>query len=158
MVQPYFRNAQKEITKSATPYFIDLGLRNLILGRWGALTEPRELGFVFQNLVYHLLVEKYPNTPVKYWRTINQAEVDFVVEDASHLGVFPVEVKYASLKKPEITKSLRSFIDKYHPQEAWVVNISLDQVVVTGDTVVRFMPLCALLSPIKSIPQEFATA
>jgi predicted AAA+ superfamily ATPase len=145
MVQPYFRNAQKEITKAATPYFVDLGLRNLILGKWGTLREPGELGLVFQNLVFHILSEKYPNTPVKYWRTIGQAEVDFVVEDASHSGVLPVEVKYAALKRADITKSLRSFIDKYQPSEAWVINLSLDQSVVVGDTTVQFIPISTLL-------------
>ena len=30
LVQPYFRNLQKEITKAPTPYFVDLGLRNLV--------------------------------------------------------------------------------------------------------------------------------
>lgn len=145
LVSPYFRNAQKEIIKAPTPYFVDLGLRNLVLGKWGTLTEPRELSFVFQNMIYQMLTAKYPNSPVKYWRTLDKAEVDFIVEDASMGGIFPVEVKYSSLKHPEVTRSLRSFIEKYQPQEAWVVNLTLDHVEQIGETKVRFVPLSALL-------------
>jgi predicted AAA+ superfamily ATPase len=31
---------------SPTPYFVDLGLRNLVLNKWGTLTEPSDFGFV----------------------------------------------------------------------------------------------------------------
>lgn len=149
MAQPYFRNAQKEITKAPVPYFVDLGLRNLVLGRWGTLIEPPDLGFVFQNMVYQTLCAKYPGTPVKFWRTLEKAEVDFVVEDAAQSGPLdrhlPIEVKYAALRRAEVTRSLRSFIDKYQPAEAWVVNLTLDQVEHIGQTTVRFVPLHALL-------------
>lgn len=149
MVQPYFRNAQKEITKSPTPYFVDVGLRNLIVNRWGMLTEPQDLAFVFQNMIYSLLAERYPNSPIRYWRTLDKAEVDFVVEDSVQGGIFPVEVKYSELKRPEIPRSLRSFIEKYRPQEAWVVNLSLHHTVDIEETTVRFIPLYALISPIS---------
>jgi uncharacterized protein len=145
MVQPYFRNVKKEITKSATPYFVDLGLRNLMLNKWGSLTAPTDLGFVFQNLVYHLLRDKFAHSPVKYWRTLDQAEVDFVLEDPDRGGVLPVEVKYADLRTPDVARSLQSFITKYKPKEAWVVNLSLDAVQQFEETRVRFVPLGALL-------------
>jgi len=145
LVQPYFRNLQKEITKSPTPYFVDLGMRNLVLSRWGTLTEPSDLGLAFQALVFQILRARFPDTPVRYWRTIERAEVDFVVEHESLGGICPVEVKFASLRKPAITRSLRSFLDKYQPREAWVVNLTLDQVTQIGATTVRFVPLHALL-------------
>lgn len=145
LAPPFFRNAQKEIIKAPTPYFIDLGLRNLVLKRWGSLTDASDFGFVFQNMVYHMLCEKYPNTPVKFWRTVDQAEVDFVVEDDIHGGLFPVEVKFGSLQRPEITRSLRSFIEKYQPKEAWIVNLTLDHVEPVGETLVHFVPLYYLL-------------
>lgn len=145
LVQPYFRNALKEITKAPTSYFVDIGLRNLVLGRWGTLAEPGDFSFVFQNLVYQMLAAKYPGAPIKFWRTLEKAEVDFVVEDPARGGVFPVEVKYSALRSPAVTRSLRSFIDKYRPVEAWVVNLSLDRVEQIDDTAVRFVPLHALL-------------
>jgi uncharacterized protein len=144
LVAPHFRNLQKEISKAPTPYFVDLGLRNLVINRWGSLIEPGDLGFLFQNLVLHLLAARFSSAPVKYWRTLDKAEVDFVVDDPT-LGVLPVEVKYTALRHPAVTRSLRSFIDKYQPQQAWVVNLSLDQIEQIGTTEVRFVPLHGLL-------------
>lgn len=145
LAQPFFRNAQKEIIKAPTPYFIDLGLRNLVLNKWGNLSQASDFGFVFQNLVFHMLCQRYPNTPLRFWRTTDKAEVDFVVEDDAHGGLFPVEVKYSSLRRPEITSSLRSFIEKYRPKEAWIINMTLDHVENIGETTVRFVPLATLL-------------
>jgi len=58
-------------------------MRNYLLGLMGTLDNPETLGFVFQNFIYKLLYEKYCNTNVqiKFWRTTDQAEVDFVLED-----------------------------------------------------------------------------
>ena len=145
LAQPFFRNSQKEIIKAPTPYFIDLGLRNLVLNKWGTLSDASDFGFVFQNMVHHILCLRYPNTPIRFWRTVDKAEVDFVVEDDAHGGLFPVEVKYGSLRRPEITRSMRSFIEKYHPKEAWIVNMALDHTESVGDTLVRFIPLHQLL-------------
>ncbi|MDR2641094.1 MAG: DUF4143 domain-containing protein [Candidatus Peribacteria bacterium] len=85
------------------------------------------LGFVFQNFVYKVLYEKYCNTNVnvKFWRTIDKAEVDFILENGE--TITPIEVKYSSLKKPEVSRSLRSFIEKYSPKEVIIVNLSLDE-------------------------------
>ena len=145
LAQPFFRNSQKEIIKAPAPYFIDLGLRNLVLNKWGTLSDASDFGFVFQNMVHHILCLRYPNTPIRFWRTVDKAEVDFVVEGDAHGGLFPVEVKYGSLRRPEITRSMRSFIEKYHPKEAWIVNMALDHTESVGDTLVRFIPLHQLL-------------
>lgn len=145
LAQPYFRNLQKEIIKAPTPYFVDLGLRNLVVNKWGVLANASDLGFLFQNLIYHMLCAKYPGTPVKFWRTVDKAEVDFVVEDGSRGGMLPIEVKLGALRHPDITHSMHKFIEKYHPQEAWVVNMGLDHVEQVGTTAVRFVPLYALL-------------
>ena len=46
---------------------------------------------------------------LRYWRTKSKAEVDFIIE--SQGDRIPVKVK-SPLKKPVITKSLRSFFKK----------------------------------------------
>jgi predicted AAA+ superfamily ATPase len=62
IIRPFFRNHRKEITKSPIAYFYDLGLRNFSLGLFGNLSQSDHLGFVFQNLVANLLLEKNQNT------------------------------------------------------------------------------------------------
>jgi len=56
---------------------------------------------------------------VKYWRTKSKAEVDFVVDER-----IPLDVK-SGLSKPIIGKSLHSFIAKYRPDKAFILNESL---------------------------------
>ncbi len=138
-VSPYFRNIRKEITKAPVIYFHDLGLMNYSVGLFGNASKSRDIGFVFQNLVWRLLHEKYLFSPaeIHYWRTTDKAEVDFVI--ALGPSIIPVEVKYRNLKNPEIGRSLRSFIQKYHPQKAFIINLGLREITRIDDTDVIFI-------------------
>lgn len=140
MIKPFFKNKRKEITKSPSVYFYDLGLMNFSIGLFGNLNQAEQLGFVFQNFIANRLGEKIQGTAVDlgYWRTLGGAEVDFVLNDSR--TVIPVEVKYSELKDTEITISLRNFIEKYKPAEAWVINLSLSAEVKIGKTLLKFIP------------------
>lgn len=144
IISPYFKNKRKEITKSPTAYFYDFGMRNFSLGLFGKLAQSDQMGFVFQNFVANRLSEKTANTSksLNFWRTLDKAEVDFVINDNE--TVLPVEVKYSKLKKPEVTRSLRNFIGEYSPAEAWVVNLSLEAEIKIQNTSVKFMPFYGL--------------
>jgi predicted AAA+ superfamily ATPase len=137
LVYPYFTNIGKEITKSPMVYFNDIGIRNYQLGV--SEINPGE-GFTFQNLVYMQLRQKteYTGATINYWRTTDKAEVDFVVERQGK--PMPVEVKFSVLKKPEITRSLRSFIAKYQPAKAWVINLGFTGNMQVDGTEVEFIP------------------
>ncbi len=137
---PYFRNVRKEITKAPVVYFHDLGLRNYSLGLFGNFNASRDAGFVFQNLVWAFLQERYLFSPeeIHFWRTTDKAEVDFVV--ALGPRIIPVEVKYRELKRPEIGRSLRSFIKKYEPETAWVINLSFRERLKIAQTDILFIP------------------
>jgi predicted AAA+ superfamily ATPase len=84
-----------------------------------------DIGFLFQNFVFNILKEKFRFTGAKihFWRTKDKAEVDFVIDFGKE--VIPIETKYKRLKEPTIERSLKSFIDKYHPKEAWIINLDL---------------------------------
>jgi len=140
MIAPYFKNKHKEITKAPTAYFYDLGLRNFSLGLFGNLSQSDQLGFIFQNFVANCLLEKNINTArtLHFWRTLDKAEVDFVQSDGE--SVLPVEVKYSQLKNPSIARSLRNFIQEYSPKEAWVINLTLEDEIKIGSTLVKFVP------------------
>jgi len=143
---PFFRNVRKEITKAPIFYFTDLGLRNYSLGLFGNLTSPSEMGFVFQNFIFNILKERLQFAPaeIHFWRTKDKAEVDFVVEIGRDL--VPIEVKYKELKGPVIGRALRSFITKYEPRRAWVVNLDLCAKTKLGKTTVEFFPYHELIS------------
>lgn len=144
-VKPYFKNNLKEITKASTVYFNDLGLRNHSINLMNTLNLPEQMGFVFQNFVGNILYQKYLYTAsiIQYWRTTDKAEVDFIINSGDKIT--PVEVKYGTMKKPEISRSLRSFIDKYNPEEAWIVTDVYSFEGKLNDTALKFIPFTKLL-------------
>ncbi len=139
-ITPFYRNARSEITKSPIIYFNDIGLRNFSTGRFGNINFFDEAGFVFQNFIYNKLHDKfkYNNSSIHFWRSKDGGEVDFVIYKGTK--IIPVEVKCSELKKPVIARSIRSFIEKYKPKEAWVINLSLNTEMVNNGTVIKFMP------------------
>lgn len=143
---PFFRNLKKEISRSPVIYFSDLGLRNYATGRFGLLSSPDEASFAFQNLIYNILRQKIAlgNFSINFWRTIDKAEVDFII--SKNKQTHPIEVKYTSLKKPEIQRSMRSFIEKYKPDHAWVINLDYQDEIIIGTTKVKFIPFYRLIS------------
>ncbi len=145
LIRPYARNVRKEISKSPVPYFWDLGFRNYSLDLFGHLESPAEKGFVFENLVFLLLKEKirFKAANLNYWRTKDKAEVDFVIEAGKRR--IPVEVKYKALKGDKVPLSLRSFINRYDPEQAYIVNLDLSKTSRINKTTLVFMPFYELL-------------
>jgi predicted AAA+ superfamily ATPase len=145
LLSPYARNVRKEITRSPVAYFWDLGLRNYSLGLFGHLHSPSECGFIFENLVFLLLKKqiKLSSAKLHFWRTKDKAEVDFIIERGN--SVIPIEVKFKSLKQEEIPRSLRSFIAKYEPSEAYIINLNFYKTVKIDKTTLIFLPFYELL-------------
>ena len=136
---PYFKNTRKEITKSPVIYFYDLGLRNYSLGTFGSANGGGP-GFLFQNFIFNLLQEKFrfSGGSLHFWRAKDGAEVDFVINFGKE--ILPIEVKYKEMNKLTIGRSMRSFINKYSPKEAWMVNLNFEGEVKINKTKIRFFP------------------
>ncbi|PIP57603.1 ATPase [Candidatus Woesebacteria bacterium CG22_combo_CG10-13_8_21_14_all_39_10] len=145
---PFFRNVRKEITKSPIMYFIDFGFRNYALGSLG--NYEMEKGFVFQNFIFNNLRDllKHRNIRKDFWRTKQGGEVDIVLD--AYPKPIPIEVKYSSLDKLSVSRSLRSFIEKYKPQRAFIVNLSLEERLKVGETQVEALPFFKLSKIIES--------
>lgn len=145
-ITPYFKNVRKELTKSPMYYFVDLGLRNYASGEFIGFTDTSSsLGFLFQNFVFDVLKDKLllGILHLHFWRTKDGAEVDFVVDKTTE--AFPIEVKYKKLKEPELNRSFKSFLSKYSPKRAYIVNLTLEEEVTVGKTKVAFIPFHKLL-------------
>jgi len=150
-VTPFFRNARKEITKSPVVYFYDLGLRNYLMGNLGRVGETKEFGFLFQNFIFNSLnkIFKFSGAKINFWRTKEKAEVDFVASIGNK--IVPIEVKYKEFKEPSIERSMRSFIKKYHPLTALVINKNLEENIAIDKTKIIFLPFW------KARPKIFET-
>jgi hypothetical protein len=142
-VTPFFQNKEKEVVKAPVYYFWDLGLRNFLRGIYDDVSD---YGNRFQTFVFRLLTDYFRSSvaSLHYWRTQNQAEIDFVV-NLGH-AVLPVEVKAGKLDRPALSRSFQSFLAKYNPPEAWIINRRLREEVVAGETKVRFIPWYDLLT------------
>ena len=144
-VYPFTRR-RREIVKSPVVYFTDLGMVNLACGRFGQTMDGDVAGLEFQNLVMQTLKERTVADvgTVNYWRTKGGAEVDFVIDSGG--DPIPIEVKYRDLKEANIPKGMTSFIKKYQPERAVVVNLSYDKEIVAGKTKVVFVSVGMLVT------------
>lgn len=149
---PFYTNKKKEITKSPIIYFSDTGLRNYSIQRFGQLNTPSEFGELFESFIHNFLKHEiqFTGLNLNYWRTKSRAEVDFVLTSGNKVKL-PVEAKYKELDEPKVTKSLRSFIDKYRPEKAVVVNLKLNKTVKVDNTEVMFIPYHKLLFQLEEL-------
>lgn len=145
-ISPFIGNSLKELTKSRTAYFYDYGLRNFANNSFMLLQNQNELGFVFQNFIKNLINEHllWKNWTINFWRTTDKAEVDFVINKGSE--VIPIEVKYSAIRNNTIKRALRSFIERYSPQQAFVINMNYSDQTIINETKVIFIPFYKLLT------------
>lgn len=140
-VTPFYRNVRSEVTKSPIYYFYDTGLRNYMLGLFGLPSIPSSLtGHLFENIIFNMLRDSATTSPteIHFWRTRDQAEVDFVLETG--LDVIPVEAKYTHLGEPEVTRSFKNFLLKYKPKKGYIIHLGEDFERELGGTKVYFIP------------------
>jgi predicted AAA+ superfamily ATPase len=131
------------LTKSPTIYFNDLGMNNFARSQFGKSFENS--GYIFQNFVFLLISSNFHKITDKvcFWRSKDKAEVDFVVKKDNEL--IPVEVKFSQLKKASISRSYRNFIGLYQPEQGFLVNLSLEEEIVIGNTKVSVVPYWKLI-------------
>ena len=117
-------------------YFIDTGLSNVIAKEF----DVESNGKVFENYVFSELLKL--GIKPKYWRTKGNAEVDFVIEKEKEIISIEVKLKADSEK---IERSLRSFIQQYHPKIALVVTYKGKQgSIKVDDCIVHFIDIVGL--------------
>jgi len=98
LLQPYFKNFNKRITKSPKVYFYDTGLACSLLGidSPGLLAIHPLRGNIFENFIIADISKQYFNIgerpPIYFWRDLNgRLEIDCVIEEGQLL--FPIEIK-----------------------------------------------------------------
>ncbi len=111
-IYPFYRNYKKEITRTPKIYFLDLGIRNFLLNNFNQLNIRTDAGVLFENFYLNELLSSdfYGLRKINFWRTTNQTEIDFIIQEGQSL--YAVEVKWQKGRPP------RSFqtIKKYYPE------------------------------------------
>ena len=74
---------------------------------------------------------------IHYWRTKSKAEVDFIIEDRDE--IIPLEVK-TTLNKPSVSRSFRSFLEKYAPPRGFITSQQLCDEIRVNDIPISIVP------------------
>ena len=134
LLKPFFKNIRKELTKMPKIFFNDLGLRNFFLNNFSSFEQRDDKGALLENAVFRQLIERYECEDIRFWRTIQKKEVDFIINEKE---AFEVKVNAQKIKKadykifsknyPDIVLSIIS-IDKktdkvslYKIYDAWEI-------------------------------------
>jgi len=83
------------------------------------------------------------SSKICFWRTKDKAEIDFVIDLGKAL--IPIEVKYKKLTAPVIPRALRSFIERYKPEKALIINLNLDTTSSLNQTKIHIIPFYKIM-------------
>ena len=106
---PFHKNYNKEITKTPKVYFLDLGIRNFLINNFEDVSLRNDSGSLFENLFFieYLSNDFYSLSKINYWRTTNQTEVDFIINNTKR--TYAIECKLSESKNPKSFKTIESY-------------------------------------------------
>ena len=136
----YSTRLGNELKKSCKTYFYDLGIRNALLKDFSKVSDRPDKGILSESFVF-LKLQTFlkPNTELKFWRTKDGDEVDFIL--LVNRKPLPIEVK-GKLSTLEIPKGLRRFLLRYpKTQKAWVISENQKGTLLQDATSVSFLTL-----------------
>ncbi len=114
------RNVRNEIKKGKKIYFYDIGVRNSIINNFNPLALRNDKGALWEN---YLIAERIKRNSYNnhycnsyFWRTFDQAEVDYIEEYDGALHTYEFKWKTNRLKVPasllaNYTVASSSYID-----------------------------------------------
>jgi uncharacterized protein len=113
LVPPLSSNKRKELVKTNKFYFYDQGVVNSIIQDFRPVALRPDAGMLRETLVFWELKKHLDiRYNLKYWRTADGKEVDFVLEKDRQL--LPIEVK-SSWKPGKIPSGLANFF-RFYPE------------------------------------------
>lgn len=137
LLKPHYTNVRKEVSKTPKTFFYDNGVRNQTLKQFAPLDLRIDNGVLLENAVFMELIKNLPvSQDIRYWRTKNKTEVDFVIRKDEN--IYPIEVKMKNVK--EIPLGLRSFVDSHNVKIAFIINDTEWFSKKDGNVVYYFVP------------------
>ena len=92
LVKPFYKNLRKELVKMPKAYLLDTGLRNCLINNFQPVQTRLDKGELWENMNFKLLAEKHDFDEIKFWRTADGNEVDFVLPEVD--APFAIEAKF----------------------------------------------------------------
>lgn len=142
LLKPFYINLGKTIIKMPKVYFIDTGIRNVVVKQFGSLKTRADLGQIVENFVFSELIKFLDMDRLWFYRTTTGAEVDFCFGIGEGLSL--IEVKYSAGKQRGIPKIFKSLIEKLNVNKCFVLTKSYIDKKSTADVPVYFSPVWSL--------------
>lgn len=103
------RNMRNEIKKGKKYYFYDNGIRNIIISNFAPVEMRMDKGALWENFLISERVKQNHYTSATpnlyFWRTHDQAEIDYIEEYDGVLNAFEFKWKKGNVRFPESFKN-----------------------------------------------------
>lgn len=114
------RNMRNEIKKGKKYYFYDNGIRNVLISNYAPVEMRFDKGALWENFLLseRMKLNHYEdNTPNTYfWRTHDQAEIDYIEEQDGVLNAYEFKWNDANVRFPD------SFLKAYPNNQTLLIN------------------------------------
>ncbi len=121
---PYSNNPRREIGRRYKIYFIDLGIRNALIGDFNDFALRKDSGVIWENFVIIEKIKSLENRgelkDIFFWRSYNGGEIDLIEKSKTTAVLNAFEIKYQNTK---ISRGAKEFLKEY-PMPMKVVNIN----------------------------------
>jgi len=111
LIKPFSRNIRSELFKTPKVFFLDTGLAQLL---WLKSFQKTVQGNVLENAVFCELIKQQKKTEIRYWRTQDGKEIDFIIKSGTN--ILPIEVKLSGSRFN--ATAIRYFSQHYHPSSS----------------------------------------
>lgn len=110
LIRPFYKNIRKELTKMPKVYFHDIAFRNILLNQFLPPEQRLDKGMLVENYTYTRLRNLYGNDQLRFWRTADGHEIDFILTQSPGKGE-AIEIKFD--EKGFNPSKYQKFIDAY---------------------------------------------
>ena len=125
LVEPFFTDARREMSKMRKIYFTDIGLASLLSDRLHVGDLPTLLNHEhLATFIYNELARQKTFDAIYFYRTIAKASIDFILKIGDKL--IPVQIA-ADRRRLKEGVSVRNFIKKYGACVPHVIIVTHDE-------------------------------
>lgn len=116
-LKPFYSNMSTELRKMNKQYFVDTGIRNVMINNLNYLSGRADKGELLENAVHGIIHRNLPSGyKLRYWQTRNRQEIDFVILGPETM--IAIETKYSQAR----TSSFLAFSKAYPGARCKVVS------------------------------------
>ena len=147
VLQPYFGNTKKRITKTPKIYIRDTGILHSLL----RISSPEIIlghpvaGSSWETMVIENIISQTSNYSHSFYRSSNGNEIDLILENGTN--TFAIECKLSSA--PKLSRSFYSVLDDVKAKFAWVVAPVNDSYLIKEN-----IKVCNLETIIKDLTEK----